>query len=59
MEIREIAEKTLALLEGYELSSREISERLNFAESKIIKVIRLLIDAEKIKLNPRNQYYRN
>ena len=58
-EIREIAQKILALLEGDELSSREISERLNFAESKITKVIRLLVDAEKIKINPRNQFYRN
>lgn len=58
-EIREIAQKILALLEGSELSSREISERLNFEESKIVKVIRLLVDAEKIKINPRNQFYRN
>ncbi len=58
-EIREIAQKVLALLEGAELSSREIVERLKYAESKITKVIRLLVDAERIKINPRNQYYRN
>src|SRR5690554_4343521 len=58
-EIHHIAQQILALLEGSDLSSREISERLPVAESKITKVIRLLVDAEKIKINPRNQFYRN
>lgn len=58
-EIHQIAQQILALLEGAELSSREISERLPMVESKITKVIRLLVDAEKIKINPRNQFYRN
>lgn len=58
-EMKEIAQSVLALLEGDELSSRELTEKLRFAESKVIKVIRLLMDAEKIKMNPRNQFYRN
>ncbi len=58
-EMQNIARQILALLEGGDLSSREISEKLSFAEKTILQVIRLLIDAEKIKINPRNQYYLN
>lgn len=58
-EIHEIAKNILAILEGSELSSREICGKLNIEEEKITKVIRLLVDAEKIKINPRNQFYRN
>ena len=58
-EMQSLAKQILALLEGGDLSSREISEKLSFAEENILKVIRLLIDAEKIKINPKNQYYLN
>ena len=58
-ETHEIARNILAVLEGSELSSREICGKLNISEEKITKVIRLLIDTEKIKINPRNQFYRN
>lgn len=58
-EMQSLAKQILALLEGGDLSSREISEKLSFAEESILKVIRLLIDAEKIKINPKNQYYLN
>lgn len=58
-ELQEIARKILILLEEKDLSSREISEKLSFAEASILKVIKLLIDAEKIKINTRNQYYLN
>ncbi len=56
-ETQDIAKKILALLEAGDLNSREISEKLTFAEINILKVIRLLMDAEKIKVNPKNQYY--
>lgn len=56
-ELLGITEKILLLLEGNHLNSREISERLTFAEAGILKAIKLLIDAEKIKINTRNQYY--
>jgi ATP-dependent DNA helicase RecQ len=52
-----IAEQILGLLEIEDLSSREISERLTFAESEIIKVLKALLDAKKIGVNPRNQYF--
>ncbi len=48
-EAKLISEKILLLLEEGELSSREISERLTFTETKILKVIKLLMDAEKIR----------
>ncbi len=58
-EARIIAERILLLLEEKEMSSREISEKLTFTETNILKVIRLLLDSEKIKVNPKNQYYLN
>lgn len=58
-EMQQLAEQILTLLEEAELTSREISERLTFAETDILKVLRLLMDAEKINANPKNQYYLN
>jgi len=52
-----ISEKILLLLEDIEMTSREISEKLIFAETKIIFVLRLMQDASKIKINTKNQYY--
>ncbi|MBT0608167.1 RecQ family ATP-dependent DNA helicase [Aequorivita echinoideorum] len=56
-EARLISKEILQLLEEREMSSREISEKLTFNETKIIKVIRLLVDLKKIKLNLKNEYY--
>lgn len=56
-EMQLLAKQILALLEGGDLSSREISEKLTFTETNVLKVIKLLLDAEKIKINPKNQYY--
>lgn len=58
-EIQEIAQSILILLEGESLTSREISEKLTFAETSILKVLRLLMDAERIKVNRKNQYCLN
>lgn len=58
-DIQKLARQILNLLEEAELTSREISEKLTFAETDILKVLRLLMDAEKIKTNPKNQYYLN
>jgi ATP-dependent DNA helicase RecQ len=54
-----ISKKILLLLEDVQLTSREISEKLIFAEAKIIFVLRLLQDVGKIKINTKNQYYLN
>ena len=56
-EMELLATKILALLEAEDLNSREISERLMFAETDILKVLRLLLDAEKIRMNPKKQYF--
>ncbi|WGF92486.1 RecQ family ATP-dependent DNA helicase [Aequorivita marisscotiae] len=58
-DIHKLAAQILALLEEDELTSRELTEKLTFAEADVLKVIRLLLKAEKIKINPRNQYYLN
>ncbi len=58
-EMQLLAKQILALLEGNDLNSREISEKLTFTETNVLKIIRLLMDAEQIKINPKNQYYLN
>ncbi len=58
-ELQKIAQNILILLEGDDLTSREISEKLTFAETNILKVLRLLMDAERVKVNLKNQYYLN
>lgn len=59
VETKEIAKQILALLEGRDLTSREITERLSFSEESILKVIKLLMDAERIGMTPKNQFYLN
>ncbi len=54
-----ISKKIIHLLEESELTSREISENLTFTEPKILVVLRLLQDLDKIKMNTKNQYYLN
>jgi len=56
-EMRLIAEKILISLEESQMTSRELSESFTFAEYKILQVLQVLIDAEKIKINTKNQYY--
>lgn len=56
-ELKVIADQILALLEANDLSSREISERLTFTENDIIRVLKALLDARKVGLNPKNQYF--
>ncbi len=52
-----IAEKIIQLLQDNNYNSREICEKLIFMEKKILKVLQLLLDSKKIKINLRNQYY--
>lgn len=56
-DMKSISEQVLTLMESGEFSSREICERLTFDEEKILKVLRALLDAGKIGLNPKNEYY--
>ncbi len=52
-----ISEKIIQLLEESEMTSRVLSEKLTFTESKILNVLRYLQDSEKIKINTKNEYY--
>ncbi|GHC52543.1 RecQ family ATP-dependent DNA helicase [Ulvibacter litoralis] len=52
-----ISEKIKVLLKEAPRSSRELSEKLTFTEAKITTVLHLLIAAEAVKLNSKNQYY--
>ena len=58
-EIQLISEEILILLEERELSSRMLSEKLTFTESKIVVVLRHLQDLEKIRINTKNEYFLN
>ena len=52
-----ISEKIKILLEEKEMNSRELSEKLIFAENKIIFALQRMQDVGKIGLNTKNQYY--
>jgi len=56
-ETKVIAAAILQLLEENEMSSRVISEKLTFAEAKVLSVLQLLLDSEKIKMNTKHQYF--
>ncbi len=53
-----ISEKIMILLEENELSSRSLAEKSTFTETKILYVLRLLIDHGRVQRNNRNQYYK-
>jgi ATP-dependent DNA helicase RecQ len=55
-EVKLIAGEILVLLEQQTFNSREICERLTFAESKVIFVLHQLMDANKITLTLNNKY---
>lgn len=55
-EVDTISEAILDLLKEGPLGSREISEKLTFTESKIVDVLRLLLDVKKIHRTPGNQF---
>ena len=57
-DLKVIAQQILGLLEVEDLSSREISEKFTLNENDIIKVLKALLDARKIGLNPKNQYFK-
>ncbi len=58
-EVKLISSKILLLLEEKEFSSKELCEKITFADEKILFVIRLLLDSKKIILNVKNQYLLN
>lgn len=58
-EIQIISKDILQLLEEKEMSSRKLSEKLTFTESKILIVLRHLQDVGKIKINTKNEYFLN
>ncbi len=56
-EIEIISNTIMSLLEESTFSSKELCEKLTFSNAKIIVVLRLLLDAKKIGLNSKNQYF--
>lgn len=52
-----LSEKILLLLEETPQTSRELSEKLTFAEAEIVKTLRLLLDSNKLTLGVRNRYH--
>jgi ATP-dependent DNA helicase RecQ len=58
-ELSIIAEKIVHLLEEKEMTSRFMTEKLTFTESKVVFVLRKLMDSGTIKINTKNEYYLN
>ena len=56
-ERKQLSEKILLLLEEMPQSSRELSEKLTFAETEILATLRLLLDNKKVTLGAGNRYY--
>ena len=56
-DVRTISENILTLLEAGPKSSRELSEKSIFAENDVIRSLRLLLDANKVTVDPRNRYH--
>lgn len=54
--LEDISEKIMRILKESPQDSRSIIEKLNFAESAVLKVLKLLLDAKRIELNVTNQY---
>lgn len=54
--LEDISEKIMGILKESPQDSRSIIEKLNFAEPTVLKVLKLLLDAERIELNVTNQY---
>jgi ATP-dependent DNA helicase RecQ len=54
--LEDISEKIMAILKESPQDSRSIIEKLNFAEATVLKVLKLLLDADRIELNVTNQY---
>lgn len=53
-----VADEIILLLEEHQVAtSRFITEKTTFAESKVLRVLRALTDQGKIKLNTKNEYY--
>ncbi|RMA64592.1 RecQ family ATP-dependent DNA helicase [Ulvibacter antarcticus] len=56
-EVRDISDKIKNALKERPMSSRELSEKLIFTESEVVKVLELLMASEMIKVNNKNEYY--
>jgi ATP-dependent DNA helicase RecQ len=53
---RLIAKDILLLLKQEVQSSRQLSEELSFTEAMILQVLKLLLDAEKVRIDQNNKY---
>ncbi len=58
VDLKTIATDILNLLENVEMTSKEIISELEFNENRIIQALHHLLDAKKLKLNIKNQYYK-
>jgi ATP-dependent DNA helicase RecQ len=52
-----LSEKIINELETVPMTSRELTETLTFAETKIFMVLQLLLNAGKISIDVRNRYH--
>jgi ATP-dependent DNA helicase RecQ len=55
-EVQLIARNILRLLQKDMLNSRQIFEALNYTEEEVMKVLKLLLDAERICIDNKNKF---
>ena len=55
-EVQQISKQIRVLLKDGEMNSREISEKLTFAEAKVVKVLQLMLDAGRVLLTKDNKF---
>ncbi len=55
-EVQQISKQIRVLLKEGEMNSREISEKLTFAEAKVVKVLQLMLDAGRVLLTKDNKF---
>lgn len=55
-EIKRISNSINALLKESAMSSRELSEKSTFTETKVLQVLRLMVEAGKVSRNSKNEY---
>lgn len=57
VDISAVCIEVIKVLEKGELSSRKISELVPYNENRTLQALQMLMDAKKLKMNNRNQYY--
>ena len=56
-DLKIVAKEILQLISKAPMSSRSIVENLTFTEAEVLKVLQALLDAKRLGINEKNEYY--